>query len=419
MAAAAKAASQEQMSQQIAAAAVAASQPTASILPQNSLQQDLSNVASTAPQLNQIAQAAQAVQALQHQVQMEQIQQHAVNQIVAQHQQAAAAHQAAQQIVAHQQQQHQQAQLAAAVAAAATVIGVTPSNVVSAQTAADMVQNQAAVAALQARVQPTPLAQVLPTPSNVMSIPPPAPVSALNNSPPSEPTPATSSNEMVAVPKNLLMKLVQKNIENNQQAHCNPPLKCCCRCQCGRYPTSQLIVDKVMADLLSETSQANDVIPQEPMMLEEDKDCCLLDERDHEVLTDVIQANAFWNSEPAMEASSATDVALRRLIRMISHLKTFRALSRADQTNLLKHGCASHFAIRSAMTMNDNSWQQNQLLSETVVQFFNALNEEWRSNESIMLLLSVLAIFDPTTVGVQNVELVAMEANKLKRVLKR
>ncbi|CAD5234490.1 unnamed protein product [Bursaphelenchus xylophilus] len=462
--AAAAASAQADVNQQIAAA-VAATRPP-SLLVSNNMSEPMTNAVnqtnynSTPQQIvqahqNQIAQvqqAAQAVQALQQQVQIEHMQQQAVNQMVA-HQQQAAAHQAAQQIVAHQQQQ-QQVQLAAAVAAAATAMGAgNPGSVMNPQTAADLVQQQA-VAVLQAaatapQTQLTPSvlnngsvmnnavinnSAVLNTPSvlnnqsTILPIPHPPLVNQMNGTPPSLPTineavvspPVTTSNELIAVPKNLLIKLVEKNIEVNQ-ASGNPPLKCNCRCQCGRYPNDILIVDKVMADLLESSSveSKSDELMETGNSNRDEIEYNNLDEEDRAVLNEILQSNLFWASDHSMESGTATDVALRRLIRMMGGLQTFRRLSKSDQTVILKHGCTSHFAIRSAMTMNDNSLQQNTLISNTVIQFYNSLREEWRTNESIMLLLSVIVMFDPDTPELENRALVQLQNSKCTRALRR
>lgn len=55
------------------------------------------------------------------------------------------------------------------------------------------------------------------------------------------------------------MEIVQENIENRQaqiQQQLNtPPAKCRCFCQCGRYSSDSVIVDKVIADMLMEAKK--------------------------------------------------------------------------------------------------------------------------------------------------------------------
>lgn len=62
---------------------------------------------------------------------------------------------------------------------------------------------------------------------------------------------------MVAVPKEVLIKLVEHKIESDQQQQQSEskPVKCQCYCQCGRYPVDMFIVDKVMTDLLENSSK--------------------------------------------------------------------------------------------------------------------------------------------------------------------
>lgn len=62
---------------------------------------------------------------------------------------------------------------------------------------------------------------------------------------------------MVTVPKEILIKLVEHKIESDQQQQQSEAkqIKCQCHCHCGRYPSDMLIVDKVMADLLENSSK--------------------------------------------------------------------------------------------------------------------------------------------------------------------
>jgi len=123
----------------------------------------------------------------------------------------------------------------------------------------------------------------------------------------------------------------------------------------------------------------------------------------------------FW-TQPELTniETNATDAALRKLIRMVTSLNSFNKFSRTDQSNLLKHGCASHFAIRQAMT-NINENPQNLM----VVQFYNSLKDEFRTNRQLMLLLSVMVIFDPDTPNIENRAQIAQTCNRLKSILKR
>lgn len=50
--------------------------------------------------------------------------------------------------------------------------------------------------------------------------------------------------EMVSIPKDILLKLVEQRIESDK-TQIQPPSKCLCHCHCGRYPNDVPIVDKV------------------------------------------------------------------------------------------------------------------------------------------------------------------------------
>jgi hypothetical protein len=122
----------------------------------------------------------------------------------------------------------------------------------------------------------------------------------------------------------------------------------------------------------------------------------------------------FWAADPTSFDTSASDAALRKVIRMVTSLNSFNKLSRADQSNLLRHGCPSHFVIRQAMgNLNEN---QQSLM---VVQFHNSLREEWRNNHQLMLLLSIMVIFDPDTPNIENKIQVEQTCSRLKSILKR
>nr|CAD2141697.1 unnamed protein product [Meloidogyne enterolobii] len=60
--------------------------------------------------------------------------------------------------------------------------------------------------------------------------------------------------EMVSIPKDILLKLVEQRIESDK-TQVQPPSKCLCHCHCGRYPNDVPIVDKVMTDLLEGSSK--------------------------------------------------------------------------------------------------------------------------------------------------------------------
>lgn len=220
---------------------------------------------------------------------------------------------------------------------------------------------------------------------------------------------------MVTVPKEVLIKLVEHKIESDQQQQQSEakPTKCQCHCNCGRYPTDMLIVDKVMTDLLENSSKQCSIetrrnssfqsTPPAPDQLMSNNnltntssnlnllplnqsvfysgqiskqqttsnldannsamettsevesklfnfqikkkvnfyflvnaDYCKLALCDEESLKELVRANGIWNSEPGETQYGVTESGLRRLIKTINSIATFRLLDRNDQTLLLK-----------------------------------------------------------------------------------
>lgn len=74
-------------------------------------------------------------------------------------------------------------------------------------------------------------------------------------------------------------------------------------------------------------------------------DYCNLALGDEENLNELLNANGIWNSEPGEIQYGVTESGLRRLIKTISSISTFRALDRNDQTLLLKRKLANNFLL--------------------------------------------------------------------------
>uniref|UniRef100_A0A7E4VB94 Nuclear receptor domain-containing protein n=1 Tax=Panagrellus redivivus TaxID=6233 RepID=A0A7E4VB94_PANRE len=188
----------------------------------------------------QLQQQVANYQAAQQVIAQAEAQAQAVNHIVQQQQAVAAAQQQQQQ----QQAQQQQAQnLVAAAVAAASIVGSLESTVVTA--------------------------------------PPPAMVTAASIGSVSQPTsaPITTSSpdennlqDLISVPRDIFIKLIENRKESDQGHNPlnpppghnplnPPPVKCQCHCNCGRYPNELLIVDKVMTDLLENSTKYNNTRP--------------------------------------------------------------------------------------------------------------------------------------------------------------
>jgi len=168
--------------------------------------------------VNQLA----AAQIQQVQLEQQLQQQATVHQIAAVQAVQAAQAQAAAQIV---QQQQQQLVAAVAAAAASTMVPTAP------QSQPATVVNVPTMAATTTGIQP---------PNLQVQMPP--------------------QTDMVAIPRDVLIKLVEQKIES-EQSQSTPggtaPVKCQCHCTCGRYPNDLLIVDKVMTDLLENSTKYN------------------------------------------------------------------------------------------------------------------------------------------------------------------
>uniref|UniRef100_A0A914ED95 Nuclear hormone receptor HR96 n=1 Tax=Acrobeloides nanus TaxID=290746 RepID=A0A914ED95_9BILA len=363
-------------------------------------------------QAQQVAQVAQAHQVAQAQLQQAQLEHH-IQQQTAQLQQHAA-QQVQQAAVAAQINaavQHQQQQLATAIVAAAMAPQPTVQQQQNAVAAASLV---VAAAAASASVQPPP--PPLPT-----VVPPTLPLVDVPSVAQSQQTPANSQ-EYITLPKDVVMKLFETKIESDQQQQqhhqhsaAHPPLKCQCRCQCGRYPSDMLIVDKVMTDLLQTSSQQNNrpisehfhepkreiglasmdhknaassivkssqsghVYKKEETsyskasLLEEEMDnvadCSLLTSNDQDNLAEVLHANETWasdldptdaqrhssGSQSKVDIVNMADGAIRRLVKMTKKIASFRALDHHDQLTLLKNTCMEYLILRGAMSYNAKS----------------------------------------------------------------
>jgi hypothetical protein len=177
---------------------------------------------------------------------------------------AAAAHQQqiVSQLVIQNQLQQQAAQQMAAVQAAAVQAQVQINQLQQQQQAHQQLA-AAVVAAAASTMVPTEIQQ---NSMNYSAPPPSAVVTVPSLQQPQQVVPTTTvvSNDptdLVAVPRDVLIKLVEQKIESEQQAQQQSngmaPLKCQCHCSCGRYPSELLIVDKVMTDLLENSTKYN------------------------------------------------------------------------------------------------------------------------------------------------------------------
>jgi hypothetical protein len=205
-----------------------------------------------------------------------------------------------------------------------------------------------------------------------------------------------------------------------------------------------------MTDLLASSSQHNSELRSESAIKREntesgvgslvslsepmetninDSDYSPLTPTDNAYLNEIHQANAVWS----MPCEGPTnDDALRRLIRMLGRITGFRILGRQDQITLVRNTCEEYFILRSAMAQATrgmpwlgpplgyplNADAQAAILEKGLL-FHNALRDEWRNNESIMLLLGLLVLFNPELTDLHSRESVAAENRRHRSLLKK
>ncbi|KAL3110064.1 hypothetical protein niasHT_015667 [Heterodera trifolii] len=283
--------------------------------------------------------------------------------------------------------------------------------------------------------------------------------------------------EMVSVPKDVLMKLVEQKIEAEQR-ELQTPTKCQCHCQCGRYPGDMLIVDKVMADLLENSSKqlnsdhnsSNNSTPRlsqqfhpahfgcvsaannaampsavggtSQAMIPEAMDTTAmnttpttsaamdqLSNNDQEMLGELAKANELWkcsapaNGDLKFLRGEYTDGDLRRLIAVAKTVETFKRLDQHDQERLLKRCFESFFVLRSLLTVTVDEFNLSLLrqhgVPEATVNFYAQFPSEWRQNETVNLLLGMLLLFDVEVADLKCAISITVENMKFQSILKR
>uniref|UniRef100_A0A1B6EGZ0 Nuclear receptor domain-containing protein n=1 Tax=Clastoptera arizonana TaxID=38151 RepID=A0A1B6EGZ0_9HEMI len=134
-----------------------------------------------------------------------------------------------------------------------------------------------------------------------------------------------------------------------------------------------------------------------------------------------------------------TAIAVRRLIKMSKLISAFKNMCQDDQMALLKGGCTELMILRSVMTYdpNKNTWKipyskkeikdlKIDVLKEAKSniydehqQFLRTFNEEWRTNQNIMLLLSAIILFSPERPKIIHRDVVKLEQNSYYYLLRR
>ncbi|GMT31194.1 hypothetical protein PFISCL1PPCAC_29149 [Pristionchus fissidentatus] len=180
-----------------------------------------------------------------------------------------------------------------------------------------------------------------------------------------------------------------------------------------------------------------------------------MEAEDEERLRFVHSANAVW-SQPLDQAEnklhsqslpSKMDMlemmvgAVKRMILMAKKFPALKALHSTDQMKLISSCYLDVMIIRGAMAYdpNENAWKgptsksgysikldamndkndsANNMFHQSI-RLYTMFKEEYRQNESVMLLLNMIVLFDPTVADVMAVGAVRAEQNAYKRCLKR
>ncbi|VDK48273.1 unnamed protein product [Anisakis simplex] len=360
------------------------------------------------------------------------------------------------------------------------------------------------------------------TPLNIITqnvIPPamPQPLHMFSQSDQSLTRSLPTNDDMITVPKEVLIRLLQYNNQCNinctslQSPHMGSSSQTClCTCFCGKYPPGKIIVEEVRKELSAgpscsqtqsiearneslkanasrvddwaECSNAHNAnrktethssrrssLFKSASLLEEemnsvhvvdvsvhvlvDPDCCLMTSTDQDRLNEVLCANGAWaeiepNSVDAMrheegcpskvDMINMADGAIRRMIKMVKRMDTFRRIEHHDQMQLLKYSCMEYIILRGAMSYDpeQNAWKGPTMHSgfnvkmdamkdtrdnmfESSIRFYATFKEEWRTNEAVMLLLGMIVIFNPHFPNLHSAQIIEREYEAYKKVLKR
>uniref|UniRef100_A0A1I7TRU3 Nuclear receptor domain-containing protein n=1 Tax=Caenorhabditis tropicalis TaxID=1561998 RepID=A0A1I7TRU3_9PELO len=173
-----------------------------------------------------------------------------------------------------------------------------------------------------------------------------------------EQTPA----EMVTVPKDMLMKLIQ----NNSRATCS------CTCACGRYPPGSCIVDEVTKDLLNGgSSNSSNAADRDETKLETTEDMqmngLLPGESNSSIQWLCQQSSAQAVVDPITHSMSAEDVQTQRERRD----SIFGAYSSADQTTVAQPKSVQEETFWEHTVAENESRE----LSDEEVEMMDELNE--------------------------------------------
>jgi len=177
-----------------------------------------------------------------------------------------------------------------------------------------------------------------------------------------------------------------------------------------------------------------------------------LSDAEKDKIAELLLANSVWSMalEPndaqrhamgnpsKIEMVNMADGAIRRVIKMTKKIDAFKAIQHHDQILLLKHCCLEYLILRGAMSYDphQNVWkgptpqsgyivkmdamkETQDNMFETSVKFYATFKEEWRTNETIMLLLGMVVLFNPEIPALKDEKAVRGTHELYKKILKR
>ncbi|MFH4973321.1 hypothetical protein AB6A40_000030 [Gnathostoma spinigerum] len=280
------------------------------------------------------------------------------------------------------------------------------------------------------------------------------------------------------------------------------PQRCRCTCTCGHYSPEVCIVDQVIKDLTNQQLNSTAVaapcnsmpsntknlgvpgawnsptcseqresfdrglkIARDPTvqksgasLLEKElvdvadaSNYCKLTAADNAMIEDVLNANVAWaelednekvlheaGNPSKLEMVNMADGAIRRMIKMMKRIETFKRIHHDDQLQLLKGSCMEYIILRGTMSFDptQNTWkgptQQSGYdvkmdamkeapdnLFENTIRFYATFKESWRMNERLMLILGMLVVFNPEIPGLRCPDEIMRTNQRYRSILKR
>jgi len=151
--------------------------------------------------------------------------------------------------------------------------------------------------------------------------------------------------------------------------------------------------------------------------------------------------NLFQMEPSLVSVMNLTNLAIKRIIQFAKQLSSFSRLCQEDQVVLLKGGCLELMLLRSVLTYSSekNSWQLPQMnaspelsmdvlkeaslhgvnLYEEHQRFASSFSDIYKGDETIMLLLSAIALFSHDRPNLTHQSVVRMEQDSYYYLLKR